>query len=347
MAPGTTIGAAHPVGGAGEDIEGDLGAKVENDAVAYLRSLAELRGRNADWGERAVRESIAASASEAVRLDVVDLEAETLSTLLAALDGRSVRLGDGRELSLASAELEVRERTMPLPERMLLVLSDPNIAFLLLSLGFLLILSEVFHPSGVAGVIGAVALIVAFVSLGTLPVNWGAVALIGLAFALFVAEVFLPSAGLLGIGGMVALALGGLFLTNSDVPEFEVSRWLAFGMPALIGAAFAFLGLAVLRSRSRAVSTGREALMGADGIARSDLEPEGYVSVRGERWRARLEEPSETIEAGRRVRVAAIDGLRLIVRPLETPLASAPGAGAAEPRAANEPSGEAAAGREG
>jgi membrane-bound serine protease (ClpP class) len=318
MAPGTTIGAAHPVGGAGEDIEGDLGAKVENDAVAYLRSLAEMRGRNADWAERAVRDSIAASSSEAVRLAVVDLEAATLDALIAALDGRTVRLAGADEVRLETANLEVHERGMPLPERVLLVLSDPNIAFLLLSLGFLLILSEVFHPSGVAGVIGAVALIVAFASLGTLPVNWGAVALIGLAFALFVAEVFLPSAGLLGIGGMVALALGGLFLTNSANPEFEVSRLLAFGMPALIGAAFALLGLLVLRSRGRAISVGREALVGAEGVARSNLEPggsEGYASVRGERWRARVEPGAARVETGQRVRVTAVDGLRLTVQP--------------------------------
>lgn len=315
MAPNTAIGAAHPVGGGGEDIEGDLGDKVENDAVAYIRGIAELRDRNADWAERAVRRSVSVPENEAVELNVVDLVAPTTEQLLEAVDGRTVRLADERQVRLETAGAPLRENDMTLVEEFLLLLSDPNIAFILLSIGSLALVIEVFNPGAlVPGITGAIALLLAFFSLGTLPVNWAGVALIVLAFVLLVAEVFVPSFGALGIGGIVALAFGGLLLTTSDNPEFEVDLWLVVGMPAVIGAAFAALVLFVFSSRHRAIAVGAEALIGAEAIARSPLAPKGTVLVRGERWRASSDEP---IGEGDRVVVTGLHGLELSVRRLE------------------------------
>lgn len=317
MAPSTAIGAAHPVGAGGEDLEGDIRSKAENDAVAYIRSIAEEHGRNADWAERAVRESESVPASEAVELNVVDLEAESLEELLATLDGREVTLTGGVAVTLETAGTPRHQNGMNFSERLLMLISDPNIAFLLLSLGTLAILFELYNPSGIGLVVGGTALIVAFFSLGTLPVNWAGVALVLLAIGLFAAEFFVVSGGLLAVAGAVTLALGGLFLTTSGQPAFEVSRWLALGLPAAIGAAVGTAALFLLRGRKRAAAIGREAMIGSIGVARSLLAPgePGYVSVRGERWRAQLDAPAgTTVAPGGQVVVDRTDGLLLIVR---------------------------------
>lgn len=318
MAPGTRIGAAHPVSGGGGDIEGDLGRKVENDAAAYARAIAQERGRNAEWAEDAVRRSVSASTEEAVERNIVDYAAEDIDELLALADGRTVKL-DGREVTLSGlAQAERVENDMTFTERILLVLSDPNIAFLLLSLGGIALLIELFNPGiGVAGVFGLIALILAFFSLGTLPVNWAGVALIGLAFALFATEFFVPGFGVFGVGGAIALIAGGVLLTSSDDPTFQVSRWLVIGV-AVVFAGFFFMVIgAIIKMRRMPAWSAAEVMVGMRGTSRSYLNPDGFVFVRGERWRAIAEEGP--ISEGEPVTVTSVNGLTLTVRPESAP----------------------------
>ncbi len=313
MAPGTRIGAAHPIAATGGDIGGTLGEKVENDAAAYARSIAEERGRNQVWAEDAVRDSVSASASEAVDANVVDFVAEDLDELLRRSEGRTMRLA-GEDVTLTGLTDAPRAYNgMTIFERILLVLSDPNIALLLLSLGGLGLLIELFAP-GIAlpGIAGTIALILAFFSLGTLPVNWAGVILILLAFTLFAAEAFAAGTGVFGAGGVVAFIIGGLILTTSDQPEFQVSRWLLAGIGLVLAAFFITLAGAIIRMRRLPSFTGSAALIGQRATARSYLNPDGIIFVRGERWKAIAEDAP--IHEGERVEVVAAKGLTLTVR---------------------------------
>lgn len=317
MAPNTAIGAAHPVSATGGDIEDDLGTKVENDAAAYIRSIAQAHGRNADWAERAVRESVSASATEAVDLGVVDLQAAGLAELLDAIDGREVTLGDGSTVALQTADAPVHENGMSFSERVLMVLSDPNIAFLLLSIGSIALILELLNPSGIGAAVGVLALVVAFFSLGTLPVNWAGVALVMLGAGLLAAEIFIVTGGIAGVAGVVVMALGGLFLTTSNRPEFEVSRWLAVGLPATVGLAFAGVLALLWQARRRTPQFGPGALVGHVAIARTEVtDHDGAVIVRGERWHARLDPTApRPIAPGEGARITGIDGMQLTVHP--------------------------------
>jgi membrane-bound serine protease (ClpP class) len=313
MAPGSRIGAAHPVGAGGEDIEGTLGEKVENDAAAYARAIAEERGRNAEWAEDAVRESVSASTSEAVELNVVDFEARSLDDLLAQSEGRAVEVA-GREVRLEGlADARRVENDMTFSERLLLLLSDPNIAFILLTIGGLGLLLELFNPGTfVPGTIGAISLILAFFALGTLPVNWAGVALILLAFALFAGEFFTAGFGVLGIGGIIALIAGGLLLTSSEQPEFQVSRWLVVATGVISGAFLLSVMWAIWKTRRLRPALGATAMVGATAVARSDLDPEGVVFLNGERWQAVADDGP--VREGERVTVTDVRGLTLRVR---------------------------------
>ena len=312
MAPNTAIGAAHPVGAGGEDIEGTLGDKVTNDAAAYITGIAKLRGRNADWAERAVRQSVSADEQEAVQINVVDLIAPDLPSLLAAVDGRSVELLSG-PATVEVANAPIVENDMSLVQRFFLILSDPNIAFILLSVGLAAIAIEMLHPGFILpAVVGSIALLLAFFSLGTLPVNWAGVLLIVLAFALFIAELAVQGFGALGVGGIVSLILGGLLLTSTNNPEFQVSRWLIYGWAAVIGIFFLMVMSAVLRMRRMPATTGTQSLIGRTAVARSPLEPSGQVFLQGERWQATSEDGP--VQVGEKVIVTGVRGLRLSVR---------------------------------
>jgi len=327
MAPNTAIGAAHPVGGTGEDIEGTLGDKITNDAAAYITGIAKLRGRNADWAERAVRESISADERDAVRLNVVDLIAPDLPSLLAAVDGRSVELLTG-PATLQVANVPIVENNMSLVQRFFLILSDPNIAFILLSVGLAAIAIEMLHPGFILpAVVGSIALLLAFFSLGTLPVNWAGVLLILLAFALFIAELLVQGFGALGVGGIISLILGGLLLTSTSNPEFQVSKWLIYGWAAVIGMFFLMIMSTILRMRRMPATTGTQALIGRTAVARSPLEPSGQVFLQGERWQATSEDGP--VQVGEKVIVTGVRGLRLSVR-------RAPAEGKAEPPAGDD-----------
>jgi membrane-bound serine protease (ClpP class) len=310
MAPSTRIGAAHPVGAGGEDIEGNLGDKVTNDAVALIKSIAHERGRNEQWAEDAVRKSVSIFQDEAVEINVVDLVADDLPSLLAAVDGRTVQLPQ-REIVLATRDAPLVHNDMNLAERFLDIISDPNIAFLLLSLGSLALIYEFIAPGHIfPGVFGAIALIIAFFSLSVLPFNWAGLALILVAFVLFVLELFVTSGGILGIGGVVALILGGLLLTSGNPPEFQVSKWLIYGLAAGIGAFFLFVVTSIIRVR-RMPAVVTTTLVGRQAVARSPLDPTGMVFLDGEYWSATVEEGR--VEPGERVVVTGMHGLRLTV----------------------------------
>jgi len=312
MAPNTAIGAAHPVGGSGEDIEGTLGDKITNDAVAYITGIAKLRGRNADWAESAVRRSISADEEDAVRLNVVDLVATDLPGLLASVDGRSVQLLSG-SATLQVANALVVDNDMGLVERFLLVLSDPNIAFILLSLGLAAIGFELLNPGAILpGVFGAIALLLAFFSLGTLPVNWAGVALILLAFALFFAELLVAGFGVLGVGAVVSLILGGLLLTSTSNPDFQVSKWLIYGLAGVIGVFFLMVVSSIIRTRRMPAAMGAQALVGRVAVTRSPLEPDGQVFMEGARWLATAQDAP--VPQGERVVVTGVRGLHLSVK---------------------------------
>jgi membrane-bound serine protease (ClpP class) len=310
MAPNTRIGAAHPVGAGGEDITGTMGDKVTNDAVALIKSIAHQRGRNEQWAEDAVRKSVSIYQDEAVRINVVDLVADDLPSLLSAVDGRTVQLPQ-REVVLTTKDASLVYNDMNPIERFLDIISDPNITFLLLSLGSLALIYEFMAPGHIfPGVFGAIALIIAFFSLSVLPFNWAGLALILVAFILFVLELFITSHGILGIGGVVALILGGLLLTSGNPSDFQVSKWLIYGLAAGIGAFFLFVVTSIIRVR-RQPAVVATTLVGRHAVARSPLDPTGMVFLDGEYWSATVEEGR--VEPGERVVVTGMHGLRLTV----------------------------------
>jgi membrane-bound serine protease (ClpP class) len=313
MAPATRIGAATPVGSGGEEIQGPLGEKVTNDAAAQIRALAELRGRNAEWAESAVRDAAAVNADEALELNVVDLLADDIDELLDDVDGREVELDSGRQVKLETRDAAVAFNDMNFIERFLDLIADPNIALLLLSLGSLAIFVEIVHPGVIfPGVFGVIALILGFFSLSVIPFNWAGVALILFAFVLFGLEIFVPSGGILGGGGVVALILGGLLLTSGNPPEFQISRWLVIGLAATMGAMVLFVLVNIFRIRMMPAQIGKETMVGRSAVARSALDPRGYVFIDGEMWGAESEEGS--IEQGERVVITEVHGLKLKVR---------------------------------
>jgi membrane-bound serine protease (ClpP class) len=316
MAPNTTIGSASPVsvgtGGQVEQQSDTMTRKVMNDAVSYIRGLAERHGRNAEWAERAVREAANLPASEALAQRVVDLIAVDLEDLLRQAEGRTVRLESGATV-LRTEGAAIRLIEPNLAESFLQLIADPTIAYLLLSLGLLGIYLELSNPgSYLPGVTGAILLLVALFALGSLPVNWAGALLMALAFALFAADLFTPTHGVLTLGGIVAFVLGSLLLINSrENPAFEILPGAIAAVAVSMAAFSLFISTVVLRDRRRRVVTGREGLIGAVGAARSPLRPTGTVFVAGERWRATSRHGP--IEAGRPVRIVAVDGLDLVV----------------------------------
>ncbi len=311
MAPNTTMGAAHPVAGSGQAIEGPMGDKVLNDSAGYIRSLAEQRGRNAAWAERAVRESVVVTEREAKDQNIVEIVATDLDDLLGQLEGRTVPVNGGQAtIETATAPRETVE--MDFAERVLDLLSDPNIAYLLLSLGGLAIFFELQNPGAIfPGVVGAIALVLGLFALGTLPVNYAGLALMGLAFVFFFAEFQVQSHGVLGIGGAIAFAIGSLMLINSSAPYFEISRPLIVLVVGTIVATLLFVvGAAVKVLRSKPVR-GLDSMLGTTGEVRTLLDPKGTVMLLGERWEAESE--SGPLAPGEKVVVTAVDGLQVKV----------------------------------
>ena len=316
MAPGTNIGAAHPVGITGV-ITGTMGEKMTSDAAAYAKAIAERRGRNAAWAEKAVRESVSITAKEAVESQVVDLMADNLTELLEKIDGWKVSTAAGERI-LATKGAEPHQVPMSLPQKILHAIVDPNIAYLLFTIGIWALIAEFYHPGAILpGVTGAICLILAFVAFGSLPVNWGGVALIVLAVILFILDIKVAGYAL-SIGGAIAFILGSLMIfspfapPSPAMPPLTVSRPLIAVMTASITAFFLFALSAGIRAQRAKVISGIGTMVGATGVATSDLDPWGTVQVRSELWSA-VAEGGETIRKGERVRVVGVEGLKLRV----------------------------------
>lgn len=329
MAPGTRIGAASPVGGGGEDIEGTLGDKVRNDAIESIRAIAQARQRPVDWAVSTVAEARSSAAEEAVSLGVVDGLAATLSDVLIAADGRTVLLGLGRgEVTLSVADAATEELAMNPFQGLIHLLSDPNIAFILFTVGFYGLLFELQNPNFVTGILGALAIILAFVGFGSLPLNLAGLILIGLAIVLFLLELTVTSHGLLTIAGLICFALGASALYTEPgtptAPDVTVALPLV-GAMTLTTAAFMAIALGtVIRSRRRipalaAIGYGAGGIStlpsGTVGEVRSPLAPLGSVYAAGEEWSARSTGPA--LDRGTKVRVLGQEGLTLIVEPLD------------------------------
>lgn len=322
MAPGTNIGAAHPVGVSGAI---EL-AKVTNDAAAFIRSLAERWGRNADWAERAVRDSVAVSAEEAGRLRVVDVIASTTGSLLNRVGGCSGETASGAPASgllhsqaalpgVCGAALE--PRGLGFGAAVLHRLIDPSLSFLFFYAGLVLIIVELLHPGiSVPGILGVLFLLAAFMSFGFLPVELGGIVLLVASAVFFLLELKHPGIGAPTVAGVITLVLGGTLLFNPSVPNARVSIWLLLGVALALAAFFAVVVRAVLAAKDLPRPGGLEDLVGENGVATSDLSPSGHVRARGEQWTA--ESTGPRIGAGEAVRIVRVKGLRLFVEPAQT-----------------------------
>ena len=314
MAPGTNTGAAHPVV-FGEKVDDIMKAKMENDAAAFMRTIAARRGRNVAVAESAVRESKSFTEQEALNQKLIDVIAADVPSLLRAIDGRAIRRYNGSVVTLKTAGAPITQYEMTLKEKVLSVLMDPNIAFLLLVLGGLAIMAEFNHPGAtIPGVTGVVSILLALFALNLLPTRYAALVLLLAAFALFALEAKYAAHGVLGIGGVICMIFGGLFLVDGPIPEMRVQLGTALGVSLAIGAIAVFLMTIALRARRLRVTTGREGMIGEIGVARTALGPEGKVFVHGELWNATAR---ASIAEGTRIRVAGVNGLHLMVEPAE------------------------------
>lgn len=313
MAPGTNTGAAHPVGGQGEEIEGPMGDKVEKDAAATIRSLATRSGRNAELAEEAVLESRSFTADEALEAGLIDILAANVPDLLEELDGREVAR-EGRDVViLQTAEARVETLEMSGFQKFLSTIAHPNIAYILMTLGGLGLYFELSNPGAILpGVVGGICLILAFFALSVLPVNYAGIALIILAMIFFIAEVKVVSYGLLTVAGVISLVLGSLMLFKSADPAIRVSLELIASMAVFTLVVVSFLVSMVVRAHRTQVATGAEGLLHKHGVTRTLVSGRGKVFVHGEIWNASAD---EEIPAGTPIEVVSVDGLKLRVRP--------------------------------
>ncbi len=322
MHPAANIGAAHPVTSGGKDVAEeagkDMAKKVENDTAALVRSIAGERGRSAEWAEKAVRESISATGTEAVKLKVVDLLAPDLRSALDRADGRQVKTGAGtKAVRTAGAILTAYEPTVR--QRLLSFLADPNVVALLMLIGTLGIGIEFYHPGMIVpGAVGALCLLLAFLAMRVIPVNVGAVLLVLAGVGLLVAEGFITTHGIAGAGGAICIVLGTAFFIDRASPDYQfdprtftVSPWIVWPTPVVLAGVLGFMAWKVAGARRAPLQLGSAALVGAEGLALGDVGPAGgEVFVHGEYWQARSAAP---IPKGARVRVSGVDGLTVTV----------------------------------
>jgi membrane-bound serine protease (ClpP class) len=340
MAPATNLGAATPIpigpgmapsggdeespgkGDPEETADGDkepvspqkaMGRKMVNDAVAYIRSLAELRGRNAEWAEEAVRMGASLSAEEALAKNVIDTMAEDVDDLLAKLDGRKIKIRD-TELTLNTGGWTVETLEPDWRNQLLAVLTNPNVAYILMLLGIYGLILELYNPGAlIPGIVGAISLVLALYAFHVLPVNYAGVALILIGVALIVAELFLPSFGAIGIGGVAAFIIGSIILMDTDIEGYRVSMPLVITVGAAAAALFTATVLLAVRQRKRPIVSGREEMIGARAEALESFSETGQVRAHGEIWSARARQP---VALGQSLRIMDIDGLILEVEPL-------------------------------
>jgi membrane-bound serine protease (ClpP class) len=286
--------------------------KAVNDAVAYIRGLAELNGRNADWAAEAVRSAVSLPASEALKLHVIDVIADDVPDLLRKIDGRSVNVA-GISERLATADLEIVSATPDWRTELLAVITDPNVAFILMLIGVYGLIFEFLNPGAVApGLVGSISLLVALYALNLLPINYAGAALVLLGIGLMVAEAHIGSFGVIGIGGIIAFVIGAIMMFPSGAPGFALSLSVVVAATVITAALFLLVLTMLLRSRRRPVVTGKEGLLGAEGETVAWDGAQGRVRVHGEIWRARAQRPLQT---GERIKVVELEGLVLVVEP--------------------------------
>ncbi|HEX9758230.1 MAG TPA: nodulation protein NfeD [Nitrospiria bacterium] len=311
MAPGTNIGAAHPVALGGGEMDSEMVKKVENDAAAYIKSIAQKHHRNEEWAEKAVRESVSVTEEEALKLNVIDLIAENLTSVLDNIEGREVSTSAGPQ-TLHTKGKDLKTFEMGTRFKILQALSDPNIAFLLMSLGMIGLFFELSNPGLILpGVVGAISLILAFYSFQTLPINYAGLLLMIFGLILFIAEIKIISYGLLSVGGVISMVLGSIMLVDSDVPFLKIS--LSVIIPVVLSMAL-FFAIAIqlaLKAHKRKPVSGKEALIGLTGLADTKIFEDGKVSIHGELWDAVSQTP---IPKGEEVEVLQVNGLRLQVK---------------------------------
>jgi membrane-bound serine protease (ClpP class) len=311
MAPTTNIGAAHPVAGGGQEVKGVMGEKIENDIAAFSETIAQRRGRNAEWAIQAVRKSVSITEKEALKINVIDVVAKDIDDLLKQAHGRKVDL-DGRPLVLDFKDIRIDRYEMSLKQKLINALADPNIAYLLMMAGLLGLYMEFSHP-GVffPGVAGAICLILALTAFQVLPINYAGLGLIFLGIALLVGEAFAPSFGVLGIGGVISLGLGSFFLFDTEGSDLVVNRSIIFAAVGTLGAFVLAVSYLVFRSQQSRPSLGMEGLVGEIGEVKSKLSPSGKIFVHGEHWNARAD---GDVEVGEKVEVIGYEGMNLKVR---------------------------------
>jgi membrane-bound serine protease (ClpP class) len=310
MAPATNIGAAHPVA-LGGGVDKESLKKIENDAAAFIRTVALERGRNAEWAEKAVRQSVSITEREALKLKVVDLIADSMTDLLQKIDGRVVKTTKGT-VTLATRTAQVAPIAVGFRDRFLNVITDPNVAYVLMMLGMIGLMAELYNPGAIfPGVIGGISIILAFFAFQSLPINYAGLLLILFGIALLVAEIKIVSHGILGIGGVVAMALGSMMLFDAPEIGFRISWWVLVPTVGATAGLFLFVVTAGVRALGRRPMLGAPGLIGQVGRARSRLAPEGQVTVQGEIWSAVAD--GEPIDEGAPVRIVDVQGLTLRV----------------------------------
>jgi membrane-bound serine protease (ClpP class) len=310
MAPGTNIGAAHPVAGGGQEIKGVMGEKMENFVASFAETIAQQRGRNTEWAIQAVRKSVSITEREALKKNVIDIVAKDINDLLKQADGRKVDL-EGRSETLALKDVRVVRHEMSLKQKIINGVADPNIVYLLLMAGILGLYMEFSHPGVIfPGVAGGICLLLALTGLQLLPINYAGLALILLGIGLLVGEAFAPSFGILGVGGIISLTLGSFFLFDTESSDLAVDRSIIFTTVATLGTFVLAVSYLVFRSQKSKPTLGLEGLVGEVGEVRGKLSPAGKIFVHGEYWNAQAD---GEIDVGEKVKVVGYDGMCLKV----------------------------------
>ncbi len=317
MAPGTNIGAAHPVaiGLGGGELDKTMSEKVENDAAAYARSIAKTRGRSEEWVEKAVRKSESITAEEALKLHVIDFIAPDVEKLLAEIDKKEVTLASGNKEKLSTKNAVINNKEMGTRQGILAAISDPNISYILLLIGLAGLYFELSTPGAILpGVIGGISLLLAFFGLSTLPVNYTGILLIIFGVILFIAEIKVMSHGILTVGGVISLVLGSLLLFDTPEPALRISLQVLIPAVILVSGFFIVVIWMAVKAQMRKKSTGAEAMIGSETEALTDIANEGKVFIKGEYWKATSGKP---IKKGAKVKIVKIEGLKLIVEEMK------------------------------
>jgi membrane-bound serine protease (ClpP class) len=316
MAPATNIGAAHPVAGGGQEVKGVMGEKIENFTASFSETIAQKRGRNTEWAIEAVRRSVSITETDALKKKVVDIIANDIDDLLRQADGRKVDL-DGRMTMLSVKGVNVVRHEMSLKQRIVNAIADPNIAYMLLMAGILGLYMEFSNPGVMfPGVTGAICLVMALISLQLLSFNYAGLILILLGIALLIGEAFMPSFGILGIGGVISLALGSFLLFDTPNSDLSIDRTIIYTAVATMATIVLAIGYLVFRSQKAKPTLGRDGLIGEIGEVRVKLSPSGKVFVHGEYWNAQTQTDGQ-IDIGDKVQIVGYDGMNLKVKRLQ------------------------------